>query len=319
MVEIWYPKDDYIEKNIDTHSWFDIKQQKSIHKYEKLNFNDTPTDHEHVIRMHRINLYPNGRQKEILLKWIELYRQMYNETINFINTNKYYCVEQNMYKLLNFNDLRDIHLKNDKKKLTQAKIPSHTLDGAIKDVCKAYKSAFANLFGKNIKHFMVRYKKQKCPKQTITLEASVFSKEYNTFCKNSLGNEMKCNYDLKSITKDCRLQYDFRTKRFYLFIPRQLDSKTSASNNTESCGIDPGMRTMFTLYSSNRVEHIGTNAQPFIKKTLNQISSIYKRNDLKKGRIRRAAKKRYIKIENKIDDFSRIVMFLPCKNIINRV
>jgi hypothetical protein len=45
-----------------------------------------------------------------------------------------------------------------KKKITEHyKIPSNTVDGAIMDICRNFKSCLSNLKNKNIKHFNLRY------------------------------------------------------------------------------------------------------------------------------------------------------------------
>lgn len=296
--KLWYPDIGDVKKKVNTNSWFTSKIQKSKIKYPKLFCDRTNSDLNLLTRTNMIRIFPNENQKNILLKWFELYRLMYNKTIHFMNINHHFHIENDN---ISFNTLRDYWLKGDKLRLLKNGVPSHTLDNAIKDVCKAYKTALVKIKNKNIKHFRIRYKKKSCAKQSLVLEKSVFSKTDNTFCVRVLGKKIECDYDLKSINHDCRLQYNSKKNRMLLFIPedKKVECKT---REKEICGIDPGERTMFTLYSSNEVEHIGIDTEFTIKTYLSQIDEIQSRNKISKRRKNKAILKRYQKLTNKIRD-----------------
>lgn len=142
----------------------------------------------------------------------------------------YYMATQ--FKCMNFKTLRDKVIKPSfykRRWIRDSRIPINTMDNAIHDVCKAFKSALGNLKAKNISKFRLRYKKNKKIKQTILLEQSCFplhnikGKENkdknelpeffikylfdplkprplkNTFCPTVLGNEIKTSSSIKNV------------------------------------------------------------------------------------------------------------------------
>lgn len=184
--KFWIPSDNIldiidIDKSLDN-TWFSSIVRESMNKNEYLVDNLSKIDYsDNQLRCKKIELFPTKKQKKILNNWSNIYRYYYNQTIK-------YTKRHNIY---NFYKLRSMIKKNTNKdikyKINKSKIPSHTIDNAIHDVCKAFKSAIENLKAGNIKFFRLRYKKQKSPRQTIALESSCFS-----ICKET--NKCVANY-----------------------------------------------------------------------------------------------------------------------------
>ena len=148
---LWNPNN-LKKTSINTHSWFITKKGKNNEKIPSINYkyeNEElePVEYDCIKKM----LLPNENQKKILLSWMDSYIEMYNETLRLIKS-IYYTQHRT---LTNFKRVRTYFMKKKKRKIfnksgikdskVNTKIPNHTLDYAIKDVCSAYKSAFTNL------------------------------------------------------------------------------------------------------------------------------------------------------------------------------
>lgn len=247
-----------------------------------------------VLRSDKIEIYPTKKQKIILRKWFDIYRWCYNKTILHIrkypnNINFYNLRKQIKSKFTN----KQIQI------IKNSKIPSHTIDNAINDVVKAYKSAFSNKNNGNIKKFKLRTKKYKHPKQTITLEASAFSKKYNTFSLRTLGKNIKSSKPIKGINKDSRLTWDKKSGKLILFAPIKKNKK-DVEGREKICSLDPGIRTFQTLYSINKVSEFGKNINKEIGNLLKSIENKKKNENI--PWYKKYSKRLYDKIKHKIDD-----------------
>ena len=303
--ELWTPNSFDKVTTIKTNSWFNIsKKYKNIQsqdfdfiKSEKL---DTPS-----FKCKKVIVKPSKFQTNVLLKWMESYVRMENETIKFLKMRQF----NGEPIITNFKVIRTKYLKNIKEIIwnhTQlpncehnTKINKHILDNAIKDVCTMYKSCFANMKSNNIKHFRVRYIKQNKPKKIIKLESGLFSKKIKGFCVNVLGEiEMNGNdFDSKKIGHTCTLQYNSNINIFILYVP--VDVKVNKNNETDNklnIGIDPGITPFLNGYTETHCIEICTNIKDKIIPILHKIDKLQSVNQHK------GMKKRYNKIENIIND-----------------
>lgn len=308
--EVWKP-DEIKKKRIKTESWFDINYGWNDHqqnkKYYKFDVQKLP---EYDYKCKKIILNPTKRQRIILLKWMDIYVRMYNETIKVIKRQFYEKKKVN----LNFQHLRTDYMLDCKEKLFNVsgiqneeettRINKHILDGAIKDVCTSYSSAFRNFKRKIIKHFRIRYVKQSKPQKILRIEKLLFSQDKKTFCGSVLGKKINTigDFDFSDVHSDCTLLYNSINKRFTLLIPIEtIKEEGKEIPKYEAIGLDPGIRTFMTGYSKGHVLDIGNNLQKTITKELKEIDSINK-SELPKKKRRIAENKRYNKINNLVDD-----------------
>jgi IS605 OrfB family transposase len=269
--QITVPDFGFQYQDTKTHSWFNCKEFNHSNQFD-FDIKDNSPSIDKSLRSRCITLFPNKKQKKVLLEWIRIYRYVYNLTLRHTKSIEYQNKELkksdcNFRKLRTF--IRDNFNVEVKKWIKRSKIPSHTIDNAISDVCKAYKTACANLRLGNIKHFRLRYKKEQSPRQTMVLEASAFSEDYaNRFCKHSLGKYMKSSEEFKGVKHDSRLTYHTRLNRFVLAIPEDIEERKNIKDKIVS--LDPGVRTFLTGYSNSKCIEIGSNGYdkviPLIKK-----------------------------------------------------
>lgn len=263
-------------------SWFDL-ESKIYHLHDKVEIKNKVIDEIKIITSKNIKLTFNKIQKQILLKWFESARLVYNATIYYFKHNKlcsFYTARKEVKKMLpdyinSFNE--------------KYYVPCLIIDNAINDVCKAYKSTIALLKKGEITHFKLRYKKYTKDKQSIVLEKTTFNKNINCFYptnfkKNILDFEFKSvkntinslenkeyyqkflnlvierykkyiDLNLKSsssilkenITCDSRLSYNRLNDTFILHIPKERVIN-SFKKKDNVCAIDPGNKTFLTIF-----------------------------------------------------------------------
>lgn len=313
---------------IESNSWFDISKydyNNALFVKPKKNKKD---DDKTTTRCKTIELFLNKKHKIILKDWFEIYKYSYNQTIKYINKYK---------PNINFQYLRPKvkNLFSDEMKLLikNSKIPAHTIDESIRDVVTAYKSAFTNLAEGNIKHFRIRYKKDKSARVALKLEGtsfpngnlpadknnycldSLFDPKYkfkynsgNTFCPSVFGRNLTTSESIEGIERTSILLWNKRTNRYFLKTPIDKDILTKeAIDNRDICAIDPGIRTFMTIYGTKSIYQIGTNCQKMINKEQARIKTLNDKIKLKdsKKEIYKMKKRVNIiqqKIENRVDD-----------------
>ncbi|RYE14033.1 MAG: hypothetical protein EOP34_07470 [Rickettsiales bacterium] len=166
---IWIPTLDSKFNSIKSHSWFDICEtfKNKYIKATKIELNNTQ-----VICSWSNRLYPTENQSEILRKWLDLTRRMYNVTTRFIRKNIYVdgkIDNKKVVEFVNFRRLRTKYLKDEKAKLSTDRINSHILDQAIQRCVTMYKGCITK-YMKN-KNFEFRIRKIKKDKRYHTLDA----------------------------------------------------------------------------------------------------------------------------------------------------
>lgn len=273
---------------------------------ENLKFDNNVSKEETYMKCKKIILLPNKNMKLILINWFNDYRLMYNETIKYFNSCKYNKTKP----IIDFKKIRTNILKEKKNIIrSKNKVPSHTLDYAIKDACAMYKSALSNIKNKNINHFRLRYIKSTKKQHFMTFEKTCFSKN-NFMCKTILKQQIKnkSDFDYSSINCDSKLIYNQLNNIITLLVPikKNVIDNIEFKNENSFISIDPGLRTYLTCLTNNNIIELGTDIKDFIKKNLKKINDyekILKSNECKKPNI---VKKNIIRTRlyllNKIED-----------------
>ncbi|AFX93238.1 putative transposase [Megavirus courdo11] len=297
----WIPEKNINYINLKTNSWFDIlKTSRKINKdYNKIVC--TPD----VLRCEKIRIYPTDKQRDILHKWFNLHRKMYNVTTKFLE-NKLWkndvFVKKNISKYVNFRILRTKYLKSDKEKLCKHKVNKHLLDQAISRCVAMYKSAITNYKKKNIKNFRIRPLKKNKRYKNLIIEGCLFSKTKNSFCTSIIG-EINSEKPFNNTKKTCILSYDKYKSTYTLNIPRDSGKGTFTTRKLV-CGIDPGVRTFLTVYSKKDCYQICNN--PNFKKyykRMDRLNEIFTSEESCQTRkYKKSIGKMFDKINNKVKD-----------------
>ena len=318
-------------KNINSHSWFDIKYCKTNKLFadnsiKNIKYDDIESD---GYRTRQIKLLFTNIQKKFIDKWLDMYILMYNATIkqlkkHIFNKNKIPNLTKIKKELKNEKDIirQKSILKNNKKQ--EILMNSHTLDYAINDALNMYAGNMTKLKNKSIKHFRLRYIKINKPNKILKVER--IATKNMTFFKNALGEKVKCSVKNFNYTENVKTVAIItkRNNEYYMLLKYKQKIEKIKNNNLIS--IDPGIRTVITGYSTNGIVEIGTNVSKNLKMRLLKIDNIqskFRKNiDEEKTTINKKGlkimKKKYEKIKNRINDMHwKIIKYLTLnKNIL---
>jgi len=204
----------------------DVKEKK-----QKKN----PEKEEKQLKVKKIRIYPNKKEKETLRKWLGSCRLSYNLCLDAINNKK---------SKINKKELRAccINLDSDtvKKHPFLKETPYDIRDEGMVDLIKAYK----NVFLKGDK-FKIKFRSKKDNQQSIVIHHKHWKHKKGAygFIKNIKSAE---NYP--AVEHDSRLILD-KLNRWWISIPVELEIRSEnqrPENNIIS--LDPGVRTFMTGY-----------------------------------------------------------------------
>jgi IS605 OrfB family transposase len=218
-------------------------------------------------------------------------------------------------------------IKPDKNRIKDFEIAVHkdVRANAVKTCCEMYKSAITNLKNGNIKFFNISYKKKsatrksvggvppgtiKFVKSGISLFPGKIGDEHSIF-KISSKNDKKYRNTL--IQNDSKILY----QKGNYFIALSILNENNDTIKTENvCGIDPGLRSIFTIYDKNKITEIKQNRNYF-KILNNKIKKLKEKRIRPRNEInilkKRKRKRHLNKIEKKKIDYINSIHW----NVIN--
>ncbi|KAJ3059309.1 hypothetical protein HK102_010062, partial [Quaeritorhiza haematococci] len=211
------------------------------------------------LRAKKIPIFPSKRDSELIKKWFDDARFMYNKALEIVKSditkNKFHF-NKAYFSHLRWRLVSKKGIKKDWDFLitTPSKIRAAAI---INNLFNAFKSNFEKR-KINPKHtFDVKFCSKKDSEQSILIEKSAFPKKATgkLFFPKSINNviRLSSNYPPpERIMADCRL---IRTKegRFYLCVPMD-DSRVNNQDPEKRTiiALDPGVRTFQTRYSVNQ-------------------------------------------------------------------
>lgn len=205
---------------------------------------------------------------------------------------------------------------------------------AISKTCNAYKSAFSNLRNGNIKFFNMKYKKKSNPKQSIELTKKCISiengkikitpsffkqdKEFNMSIKNQKKYK---NFKINHNTDLVRQNGEYF---IYILVDIKDTSIPKKSKNLKFCGIDPGVKTLMTVYNDEEIVEYEHN-KDFINKmnkkldTLKSIKNRKEKHVNRRSDIRNGFRKSvYTKIHKRKEDYINSLHWYSINDLLKR-
>lgn len=260
--EYVYPLPNTIPENHLTDSWYTM--------HDNLHGCITEDVLQTVTRCKKVDIHLTTLQKAITDDWFNIYKYVYNLCVKYIRIHT-----PKQCSLISLRPLVKNTISTGMNALIKkSHIPKHTIDNAINDVCKAYKSAIA-LAKVTKRRFRIRYKRS-TSKDTIVLEASAFSKKKNSFVSKTLGIVISSS-SIAGINRDCRLQRHGNSLTYTLFVPTEVPIKQVIWRK-EQCSLDPGLRTFQTVYSvdnwHSEYSEFGTNLTQKISPLLDKVEHV---------------------------------------------
>lgn len=182
--------------------------------------------------------------------------------------------------------------------------PKAVRDGAVNDVCKAYKTGFANLKLGNIKYFRLHFKKKTSPDKCVCVPKSLVknkngvihlsSQFFKDNCKIPMGKKNKKKYKTLKIENDTRIVK--QKDEYWLIVPIPTKCIERTLQYKNYCGIDPGVRTFMTTFGNTECIEYQHNTEQ-LRLLNNKMDSI---KSCRNSRVRsRILKRTFNKIENK--------------------
>jgi transposase len=187
--------------------------------------------------------------------------------------------------------------------------PKDVRNGAIQDVCKAYKTAFTNLKKGNITHFTMKFHKKTSPTASIVIPKNAIHikngkiKMFPTLFEEAfrMGTRTKKKHGNIEINHDTRLVKQHN--EYWLLVPVKVEI-TEKRKSWRFCGIDPGVRTFLTGYGNTGVTEYEHNEKRIAE--LNKKIDEMKKNrerPLKKGERLRCRKSKIRRVEKEKEHY----------------
>lgn len=287
---------DIRDNTFSSDSWFNIENYVNPEEPYRLKTKAIDISVNDIIKTKQIKLFLNMEQKKYMEKIIGTYRYYYNRCVSFINN--YSKNTKTSWYLVNPSDINtkiiiDVNgnpynfinmrktLKENSPTWLLPNFPVHLIDKALKECFDRFKACL-DKFRKTRKPFSFSYKSKKEIYQTINLEEQMIIPKSNGFFSRW---KIQGSYVFKTIKthdrfedykiQDSSITYHRILKTFVLNLTHTVQS--FSTNNDDVCAIDQGIRTPFTVYSTNEVMKMGKNSHRKIMKICKEIDIIQSR------------------------------------------
>lgn len=315
--------DNLVEANFNhevfnSDSWFNIEHYINTDKPYKLQFKDVKETIKEITKVSQIKLFLTNEQKEYMKIIIGTYRYFYNRGVAYLNNyNKttkksWYLVDpkdsktkktvkiigkDNPYTFITMKK----YIKDNYPSWILIDFPSHLVDEAFRE-CSARFLTCLNQCRTNNKPFDFSFKTKKEIVQTMNLERPMINSKSNGIFvkwmingkyifKNIKTHDKFSNYEFKGSS----LSYHSVLNSFTLNLTYKIQSEPTKIKNI--CAIDQGIRTPFTIYSTNEVVKIGFGASEKIIKVCKEIDIIQSRINSETYYVKdKDGKKKYYKV-----------------------
>ena len=303
----------------------------------------------------KMRLLPNADQKIILNRWLRASNHVYNKASRCVKQNKFQSTDtrlmcdylvtvttrkthedysnlQDKIKLAkesnNLDEVKHIRkliqelpqTKNTNVPKWEAETPKEIRSNAVRDLSKAYKTAFENLKRGNIRKFSVGFRHFNAKRQTMLLQknmVNVNKKNHLVITSNILKHNSgfklgkRARKDIETIqsgsVSDCRISKVYN-HYFVIFTVTETPPEKKADNLVRVCGIDPGVRTFMTSFgTSGCVEY--KQDRSVLRKTNDKLAALRRKfigplqEGVKRKRTRRRNMAKYEKrIRHLVDE-----------------
>ena len=223
-------------------------------------------------------------------------------------------------------DLVEEHLQAVKRELHEAKrqikttwndgvlaweleTPKDIRAGAVNDVCKAYKTGFANLKAGNVRGFRLGWRKKTDMQQGMVIPKSFIKNREGvitlapTFLETAggatfvLGKKTAKKHRQLVIDHDCRLVQ--KQGQFWLFVPVTTEAPSTRPTYSTYSGVDPGVRTFMTTFGSEGCYEYEETRPGQLEELDRALATL---NNRSKSLRKRAYMKRHQKKEHLVDE-----------------
>ena len=239
-------------------------------------------------RTRKIRIYPDAKQREILMHWMRAARYVYNKATEYIA--KSGKTEWLTVKSAILNYLPD----------WMEKVPYQVKAVAVRDACITFHDAG-----------MPKFRARTSTKQSIYVpKASVSSRGFYT---RTLG-VMVYAEDLPEVAGDCRVILD----RGRWFLTVQVNVSEQKEHSGKIAAVDPGIRSFATFYSLDSCGKVGKGAFSRIHSLCGYLDDLNLRmkeaNHRRRYKMKKAADRLRWKIRNLLEELQHKTALFLVKN-----
>ena len=252
------------------------------------------------IRVVRVRLYPTLQQRKCMREWMHTARYVYNRINAHVRETN--CRDKTKLTSMFITAKTREGVENTNVTPWELQTPKDIRQGMLRDLMKAYQSAFSNLRNGNIQKFQIGFKKRRaCSSIEIPDTAiKVCNRRiriFPTFLRGSLKVSPRQRKNLPTIDKYCRLQCV--RNQWFLCIPVKKE-RVPAKPTRNCCALDPGVRTFQTIYSPEEITKIQHSRDLFraYRMKLDLLQSKRDQKSISKQSYRRSIDKIYRRVDN---------------------
>ncbi|WP_424099885.1 RNA-guided endonuclease InsQ/TnpB family protein [Moorena producens] len=244
----------------------------------------------------KIRIFLNAEQRYTVRKWFGVSRYVFNKTVKILVRVASASPKDGETKA-NWKAIKT-DILNSLPEWCKV-VPYQIKSIAIKDACTAVREA-KKKYKKTGLINRVRFRSRKNPVQSCYIPKSAVSSKgiYHT----KLG-ELTFTETLPDDIGDCRLTST--NGDYYLTVPHKT-TQVKSENQGRVVALDPGVRTFLTLFSENSVGKIGCGDFSRIQRLCSHLDGLLSRISKAKGkqkrRMRKAARRIIIRIQNLINE-----------------
>jgi putative transposase len=317
--------------NMMLDSWYSTKQSinpqvKNSQKMFSPLYKYSPAEkwESEGIRAIKIKLRPTLEQKQILERWGGTTRYVYNKILRKIKTNPK-LQNNDGYSLLTKQCItaKDNNIVKEGQEHNfdsfiydwELNTPKDIRKGALRDIKKAYKTAWANLKAGNINSFGLGNRRKKIgshqsmeiPNSAVHFltgknRITALSIYPTYFIKANINEYITIEDNVDKFVKDGLDRYARLKKEngeWYLCISYNTKAK-EMEKNTKTCALDPGIRKFMTIYSEDQIFSIVPDKQRI--KRLYNILDKFKQLRAKKLISQRSYNRKKAKTQDKLSN-----------------
>lgn len=285
------------------------RQNKSSLRTSFPSFTSTRVEtwEEEGTRSRKIRLYPTKKQVPILKQWMGTNRYVYNQALSAVKTEE--DTQYDKYKLRDrfvTHKYRDGTINHNLKEW-ELNTPKDIRHSGIRDMCGAFKAAITNLKRGNIPRFKMGFRSRKKTSSISIAKTAIKKvkggvKMYPKYLSEPIRVSKDKAFREVEFKKDCRLSYERGI--WFLIVPFTKKGTKLSPLTSDTCALDPGVRSFQTGYSQSEV--VDFKPDPILLKKLHEKLDLFRSLRAKKKitgyKYRRRHNKIYSRLTNLVDD-----------------
>ena len=244
--------------------------------YSQLDTMESGSTKTHISYCRKVRFYPSRDLKILLQKCFDGSRYLINQAIGQVR-------DGHITNLTNAIAMRN-HLRYQDKFLTEEnlwlkQIPYDTRDGAIRQLCSNFKTAFTQLKNGTIQKFKMNFKSKRSLRKTCSINKTAFKNGVYFPRRIKSRDKVRFAEDVSRYSEHGTLTIVYEGGKYYTCFPLKRE-RTTEKTAYGGVALDPGVRTFETFYSEEGV------AGKLGDRTARSVEHLYKKEDKLKSKLK---------------------------------